>query len=65
MAPFMVTALSCCGEPNVARYFLHIANNSSITVDETGLELPDDESAISQGSRAAGQMLADELADWC
>lgn len=42
-------------------YFLHVANDDGITMDESGREFPDAEQAIVEASRTAGAILADEL----
>jgi hypothetical protein len=44
-------------------YFMHVANDRGISVDELGREFDDDERAIAEASRAAGAILADELRD--
>jgi hypothetical protein len=35
-------------------YFMHVANDRGISVDELGREFDDDERAIAEASRAAG-----------
>ncbi len=42
-------------------YFLHVANDRGIVIDETGRDFEGDEFAIAEASRAAGAILADEL----
>jgi hypothetical protein len=42
-------------------YFMHVANDRGIVIDETGREFDYDELAIAEASRAAGAILADEL----
>ena len=42
-------------------YFLHVANDRGIVIDEAGRDFDGDELAIAEASRAAGAILADEL----
>jgi len=42
-------------------YFMHVANDRGVTIDETGRDFEGDEPAIAEASRAAGAILADEL----
>jgi len=42
-------------------YFMHVANDRGIAIDETGRDFEGDELAIAEASRAAGAILADEL----
>lgn len=42
-------------------YFMHVANDRGITVDETGRDFAGDELAIAEASRTAGAILSEEL----
>lgn len=45
----------------MTRFFMHVANDTGITVDEDGHDFEGPESAITQASRTAGALLSEEL----
>lgn len=43
------------------RFYMHLANDQGITMDEDGREFDSPNAAVQEASRSAGDILADEL----